>query len=217
MTEEEIVRYLRGNPAFFDRNADALAEIVLVSPHSRRTVSLQERQAELLREKIRAFEMRLMELLRHGADNTALADRLLRWARDLFLEHDAARVPTLIAESIQLQFAVPQVALRVWDVATTHGGAPWTQGATEEIRRFADALGEPFCGVNTGFEATAWLPHPEQAVSLALLPLRLPHAETAMGLIVLASPDAQRYSSTMGTDFLVRIAEVASAALSRLR
>jgi uncharacterized protein YigA (DUF484 family) len=217
MTEEEIVRYLRSNPAFFDRNADALAEIVLVSPHSRRTVSLQERQAELLREKIRAFEMRLMELLRHGADNTVLADRLLRWARDLFLEHDAARVPTLIAESIQLQFAVPQVALRVWDVATTHGGAPWTQGATEEIRRFADALGEPFCGVNTGFEATAWLPHPEQAVSLALLPLRLPHAETAMGLIVLASPDAQRYSSTMGTDFLVRIAEVASAALSRLR
>jgi uncharacterized protein YigA (DUF484 family) len=217
MTEEEIVRYLRGNPAFFDRNADALAEIVLVSPHSRRTVSLLERQAELLREKIRAFEMRLMELLRHGADNTVLADRLLRWARDLFLEHDATRMPALIAESIQLQFAVPQVALRIWDVAAAHGGAPWTQGVTEEIRRFADALDEPFCGVNTGFEVTAWLPHPEQAVSLALLPLRMPHAEAAMGLIVLASPDAQRYTSTMGTDFLVRIAEVASAALSRLR
>ncbi|WP_035605210.1 DUF484 family protein [Hylemonella gracilis] len=217
MTEEEIVRYLRGNPAFFDRNADALAEIVLVSPHSRRTVSLQERQAELLREKIRAFETRLMELLRHGADNTVLADRLLRWARDLFLEHDATRVPMLIADSIQQQFAVPQVALRVWDVAAAHSSAPWVQGATEDIRQFADALYEPFCGVNTGFEATAWLPHPEQAVSLALLPLRMPQAESAMGLIVLASPDAQRYSSTMGTDFLIRIAEVASAALSRLR
>ena len=228
MTEEEIVRYLRGNPAFFDRNADALAEIVLVSPHSRRTVSLQERQAELLREKIRAFEMRLMELLRHGADNTVLADRLLRWSRDLFLEHDATRVPDLIAESIQQQFAVPQVALRVWGVAPVHGDAPWAQGATEEVRQFADALREPFCGVNTGFEVAAWLPHPEQAVSLALLPLRalesdMPRADhaldspAAIGLIVLASPDAQRYTSTMGTDFLVRIAEVASAALSRLR
>ncbi|EGI78048.1 DUF484 family protein [Hylemonella gracilis] len=230
MTEEEIVRYLRGNPAFFDRNADALAEIVLVSPHSRRTVSLQERQAELLREKIRAFEMRLMELLRHGADNTVLADRLLRWSRDLFLEHDATRVPDLIAESIQQQFAVPQVALRVWGVAPVHGDAPWAQGATEEVRQFADALREPFCGVNTGFEVAAWLPHPEQAVSLALLPLRaLEPAVTVtrtgqaldspatIGLIVLASPDAQRYTSTMGTDFLLRIAEVASAALSRLR
>lgn len=228
MTEEEIVRYLRGNPAFFDRNADALAEIVLVSPHSRRTVSLQERQAELLREKIRAFETRLMELLRHGADNTMLADRLLRWSRDLFLEHDATRVPDLIAESIQQQFAVPQVALRVWGVAQAHGDAPWAQGATEEVRQFAEALREPFCGVNTGFEVAAWLPHPEQAVSLALLPLRAlepasTRAEQALdspatlGLIVLASPDAQRYTSTMGTDFLLRIAEVASAALSRLR
>ncbi|QBK04454.1 DUF484 family protein [Hylemonella gracilis] len=228
MTEEEIVRYLRGNPAFFDRNADALAEIVLVSPHSRRTVSLQERQAELLREKIRAFETRLMELLRHGADNTMLADRLLRWAGDLFLEHDPTLVPTLIAHSIQQQFAVPQVALRVWGVAAAHASAPWAQGATEEVRQFAEALREPFCGVNTGFEVAAWLPHPEQAVSLALLPLRAPVQDAAradrasdspstMGLIVLASPDAQRYTSTMGTDFLVRIAEVASAALSRLR
>ncbi|MDF3823421.1 DUF484 family protein, partial [Leptospira sp. 96542] len=205
------------NPRFCDRSADARAGIVRVSPHSRRTVSLQERQAELLREKIRAFEMRLMELLRHGAENTMLADRLLRWARDLFLEHDPTRMPTLIAESIQQQFAVPQVALRVWGVAAAHASASWAQGGTEDIRRFADTLGEPFCGVNTGFEVTAWLPHPEQAVSLALLPLRLPQAESAMGLIVLASPDAQRYTSTMGTDFLVRIAEVASAALSRLR
>ncbi|MFO6418836.1 DUF484 family protein [Hylemonella sp. W303a] len=228
MTEEEIVRYLRGNPAFFDRNADALAEIVLVSPHSRRTVSLQERQAELLREKIRAFEMRLMELLRHGADNTMLADRLLRWSRDLFLEHDSTRVPALIADSIQQQFAVPQVALRVWGVAQTHADAPWAQGATHEVREFANALREPFCGVNTGFEVAAWLPHPEQAVSLALLPLRAVEPEftrteqasdspSTIGLIVLASPDAQRYTSTMGTDFLSRIAEVASAALSRLR
>ena len=36
-------------------------------------------------------------------------------------------------------------------------------------------------------------------------------------VLVLASPDAQRFNSTMGTDFLARIAELASAALSRLR
>ncbi len=55
---------------------------------------------------------------------------------------------------------------------------------------------------------------------MALLPLRPLDAGNngpAFGMIVLASPDAQRYTSTMGTDFLARIAEVASAALSRLR
>jgi hypothetical protein len=34
---------------------------------------------------------------------------------------------------------------------------------------------------------------------------------------VLGSPDPTRYAADMGTDFLARIAEVASAALSRLR
>ena len=39
----------------------------------------------------------------------------------------------------------------------------------------------------------------------------------AFGLLVLASPDADRFTSGMGTDFLQRIGELASAALSRLR
>jgi uncharacterized protein YigA (DUF484 family) len=220
MTEQDIVAYLRSNPGFFERQADLLAEICLISPHSRRTVSLQERQAELLREKIRMLEGRLMDMIRHGGDNLALSDKMLRWARDLFLEQEADRIPEAIVDAIQLQFAVPQVAIRVWDVLDEYSDAPYAQGVSEDARLLADSLREPFCGVNSGFEATQWLPHPNLAVSLALLPLRPLEAGNsgpAFGMIVLASPDAQRYSSTMGTDFLARIAEVASAALSRLR
>jgi uncharacterized protein YigA (DUF484 family) len=56
--------------------------------------------------------------------------------------------------------------------------------------------------------------------SLAILPLRdgpLDSTAPAFGLLVLASPDAQRFNSTMGTDFLTRVAELASAALTPLR
>jgi hypothetical protein len=78
----------------------------------------------------------------------------------------------------------------------------------------------PFCGPNLGFEATAWLPQAGQAQSLALLPLRrgaIDSAdEPAFGLLVLGSPDPHRFEATMGTDYLARIAELASAALSRL-
>ena len=220
MTEQDIVSYLRSNPGFFERQADLLAEICLISPHSRRTVSLQERQAELLREKIRMLEGRLMDMIRHGGDNLALSDKMLRWARDLFLEQEADRIPEAITDAIQLQFAVPQVAIRVWDVVEEYADAPYAQGVSEDARLLADSLREPFCGVNSGFEATQWLPQPNLAVSLALLPLRPLEAGNsgpAFGMLVLASPDAQRYTSTMGTDFLARIAEVASAALTRLR
>ena len=76
------------------------------------------------------------------------------------------------------------------------------------------------CGLNTGFEAVSWLEDPAPVASLALIPLRSGMAGSqapAFGMLVLASGDAQRFNSGMGTDFLARIGEIASAALSRLR
>jgi len=84
------------------------------------------------------------------------------------------------------------------------------------VRTFASSLSAPYCGINTGFEAVHWLDDPGQASSLALVPLRHEGDLAAFGLLVLASPDPTRYSADMGTDFLARIGEVASAALARL-
>ena len=220
MTEDDIANYLVNTPDFFERHADLLAAVHLTSPHSRRTVSLQERQAEMLREKIRLLEGRIMEMIRHGNDNLALSDRLLRWARDLFLTQELASLPDAVAGSIQAQFSVPQVAIKVWGIAPEFAAAAFAQGVSEDAKLFATSLREPFCGVNSGFEAANWLEQPAQATSLALLPLRTVAAGNttpAFGMLVLASPDAQRFASTMGTDFLERIAELASAVLSRLR
>jgi uncharacterized protein YigA (DUF484 family) len=88
------------------------------------------------------------------------------------------------------------------------------------VRSFASSLTQPYCGVNSGFEAAGWLEDPAQASSLAMIPLRegpIATSTPAFGMLVLASPDPQRFSSGMGTDFLEHIAELASAALARLR
>ncbi|MBC7621609.1 MAG: DUF484 family protein, partial [Candidatus Saccharibacteria bacterium] len=81
---------------------------------------------------------------------------------------------------------------------------------------------EPFCGLNTGFEAASWLPDRQSVTSLALIPLRSESSASsglapAFGLLTLGSPDAHRFHSGMGTDFLARIGDLAGAALSRLR
>ena len=198
----------------------------LSSPHSQRAVSLQERQATLLREKIRMLEQRIMDMIRNVNENMVLSDKLLTWARTLFLNTDPMALPQLIADEIADQFAVPQVGIKVWGVAPVFASCPFALGVSDDAKLFATSLTEPFCGVNTGLEAINWLPAPQAATSLAILPLRsmLPTGSSlaggvapAFGLLVLASPDAQRFNSTMGTDFLARIAELASAALSPLR
>ena len=219
ITEDDIANYLANSPDFFERHAQLLAAVQLTSPHGNRAVSLQERQAEMLREKIKALEHRVMDMVRHGNENMIIADRLHRWARALFQVQSARALPATIATEIRSQFMVPQVAIRVWDVASRYGEEAFAQGVSEDAKSFASSLTQPYCGVNSGFEAVNWLDDTAMAMSLALIPLRDGANSTgpAFGMLVLASPDHQRFQSGMGTDFLERIAELASAALSRLR
>jgi len=225
ITEDDIANYLVNTPDFFERHAELLSTVQLSSPHSQRAVSLQERQAIMLRAKIRMLEQRIMDMIRNVNENMVLADKLLLWARALFLNADPRDLPQMISAELADQFSVPQVGIKVWGVSPVYGGCEFAQGVSEDAKLFATSLTEPFCGVNTGLEAINWLPEPQAAVSLAILPLRAvtPLGETAtslppaFGLLVLASPDAQRFNSTMGTDFLARIADLASAALSPLR
>jgi uncharacterized protein YigA (DUF484 family) len=220
ITEDDIANYLANAPDFFQRHAELLASVHLASPHSNRAVSLQERQAEMLRDKIKLLEHRLMDMIRNGNENALLSDRLLRWSASLFRSTDPVSMPQQIAAQIVEQFSVPQVTLKVWGVAPAYAGHDFALGVSDDAKLFASSLTEPFCGVNTGFEAVTWLADPAAAASIALLPLRVAGAGTsspAFGLLVLSSPDAQRFNSGMGTDFLQHLADLASAALGRLR
>lgn len=220
ITEDDIANYLANTPDFFERHAELLAAVQLTSPHSTRAVSLQERQAGMLREKIKVLEQRIMDMMRNGNDNVVLSDKLLRWARTLFMVSDPWTLPSQMAQEIAEQFSVPQVGIKVWDVMPAFAHADFANGVSEDAKLFASSLVEPFCGLNTGFEAISWLPDPQAIASLAILPLRVGTpgiATPAFGMLVLASPEAERFDSAMGTDFLQRIAELAGAALSRLR
>lgn len=220
-TEAEVAHYLAQHPDFFVHHAALLADVRLVSPHGSRAVSLQERQGELLREKIRALEQRLVEMIRHGNENSIIADKLLAWTRELLLIQHASQLPHKVVDDLREQFLVPQAAIRVWGVNGIFSDHAFALGATPAVRELAGSLRQPYCGPASGSaalrEAVQWLPDSERAASAALIALRVGGAPEAFGLLVLASPDAQRFAAGMGTDFLERIGLLASAALARLR
>jgi len=216
ITEGDIANYLAASPGFFERHAELLGTIQLTSPHGHRAVSLQERQMEMLRDKIKGLERQIVEMIRHGQDNVAIADKLHRWTRALMLTANGADLPNVLVRELQHQFLIPQAAVRIWGAADAFAALPFASGVGDDMKTFASSLPAPYCGLNTGFEAVQWLDDPGQASSLALVPLRHEGELVAFGLLVLASPDPTRYSTDMGTEFLARIGEVASAALTRL-
>jgi len=226
ITEEDIANFLVNTPDFFERNAELLAAVRLNSPHGSRAVSLQERQADMLREKIRALEMRLMDMMRHGTDNEVLIERMQRWVKTLLMTANARDLPYTIADHIQHDFMVPQVAIKVWGEADDYQIEPFAVGVGDEVKTFAETLSTPYVGMNQNFEAVKWLLEPSAAQSVAMVALRATRADDTpqtatkqpvIGLLVMASPDAQRYHEGMGTAFIERLGDLASAALSHLR
>jgi len=217
INEGEIARFLIDTPGFFERHAEALAAVRLTSPHGQRAVSLQERQMEMLRDKIKGLEHKIVEMIRAGQDNEVIADRLHRFTRAILLTANPGDLPEVIVRELKHEFMVPRAALRLWGAADPYAALRFAQGASDDLRSFAASLHAPYCGANSGFEACGWLEDPDSVASLAMIPLRHGTAATAaFGLLVLGSPDPTRYSADMGTEFLARLGEVASAGLSRL-
>lgn len=217
ITEDDIADFLVNTPDFFERHAELLASVQLSNGHGNRAVSLQERQAGMLREKIKSLETRVVEMIRHGQDNVLIADKMQRWTRKLMQTVQARELPDAIVEGVTSEFQIPQAAIKVWRVNGIFSDERFATGVSSDAQIFAASLATPYCGVNSEFEAVAWLPEPALALSLALIPLRAAPEAQVMGLLVLASPDPERFQSGMGTDFLERLGELAGAALSRLR
>jgi uncharacterized protein YigA (DUF484 family) len=215
ITEADIANYLANTPGFFERHAELLSSVQLSSPHGARAVSLQERQMQMLRDRIKGLESRIMEMVRNSQENGAIAERLQRYVRAILLTGDPQHLPARMVQTLMQEFLIPQAAIRLWGLDPGYAGGAHAAPASDDVKRFAASLTLPYCGANAGFEAAEWLDDAASMASMAMIPLR--HGEACFGLLVLASPDPTRYAADMGTEFLMRLGEVSSAALSRLR
>ncbi|NLD53522.1 MAG: DUF484 family protein [Burkholderiaceae bacterium] len=234
LDDTQVADWLHAHPEFFDQHADLLAEVRLRHPHGGRAISLVERQVLVLRERNKALEARLADLIRIGQDNDAIVNRLQQLTGTLLRVTDPASLPAIVADGLRERFSVPQVAVRLWGVAAV--AAPYGDEVSAGMQRMIEEMTQPYCGPASHPEAISWLPAaavpgdgpdaapgPQadaalQTGSLALLPLRLEvdGRPRTFGVLALGSPDAGRFQAGMGTAFLEGIAEVASASLSRL-
>jgi uncharacterized protein YigA (DUF484 family) len=213
MNSNDIAEYLSQHPHFFEEHAELLAQIKLTSPVMGRTISLQERQMEVVREKLKAMELRLSDLMRIAQDNDVITHRFQQWTRELLMARNDVDLPYILTRNLQEIFDLPHATLRLWDVAPDFTHTWFAAPTTEDVQLFAKGLRTPFCGANNDFEAAAWIEAAQPVKSIAMLPLRLSAEDPCFGLLVLGSPDPARFTKDMATDFLSKIADTSSAAL----
>src|SRR6185436_19236579 len=79
--EEKIERYLTANPDFFERHQALLGRMRLPRMRTGSTVSLVERQVEVLRDQKADADRRLAEFIAVARANDQLAERIHRFTR----------------------------------------------------------------------------------------------------------------------------------------
>ena len=213
MRADDVARYLQENPVFFEQYADLLSQIYIPHPHGGRAIPLAERQVITLRDRARALETRLAELLEVGEENDAIGERMHRLCLAIVQATDLAGLLGTLYYNLREDFAVPHSALRIW-----RDGAgpdlPEAGAVGEDLKRHAAGLAQPFCGPSCHPEALAWFGEAASHVrSVACVPLR--DKSECFGMLVLGSEDARRFYPEMGTVYLARLGELAGASLLR--
>jgi uncharacterized protein len=222
INDNSVADYLQTYPDFFERNSQLLTKLRL--PHLRdsaSTVSLVERQVEVLRERNQALERKLKELVDVARSNDALADRIHRLSQRLIRAHTLLETINAIETSLREDFdAMHSVLVLFLEEARSlepdAGQFLRIGNATDDdIKSFESLLtgGKPRCGQVRDAQRDYLFGKDSVAIgSVALTPLG---QKGALGILAIGASDAERFHPGMSTEFLSRIGELVTYALMR--
>lgn len=220
LDESEVAAYLQANPDFFTRQPQVLQTLRL--PDARNaggTISLIERQVEVLRDRNRHLEARLAELMETGRANDALAEKIHRYARRMIAARGAVAAVQALETSLREDFDLRQAVLVLFrdDAGLRALESQFLRlvpREAPELKTF-DSLfagGKPRCGqVRDAQRDFLFGAGAVNVGSAALVPLG---PQGSLGILALASADAARFNPSMSTEYLARIGEMLATALA---
>ena len=214
--ELQLISLLREHGDILQRHPELLAEMEI--PHQATgAVSLIERQVSVLRDKLKAGESQLIELMEIARINDRLANSRHRIAINLLGAHDLIDVTSVVLDELKNELKAEFADIKLFsdnsELVEKHPGL-FVPTHAPELSQFSTMLKQknPVCGRSSA-EQNEFLfgDKAEQVTSAAVIPLV---AGADLGLLGLGSSEADRFQTSMGTEFLTQIGELVSAALA---
>jgi uncharacterized protein YigA (DUF484 family) len=216
MTDDEVARFLRANPDFFQRFPGLLALLDL--PHeSGKAVSLVERQVSILRERNIDMRRRFTQLVGAASNNDTLFDKTRTLTLALLDAEDFSQLDAAIEKSLKAGFKADAVACFI-----THPRRPPAQ---RHIQYRATARELPMlhltqstgtaCGPLRSSEFRRLFEATDDAREASAAIVQLRH-DDLVGVFAIGSRDPRRFSADMGTLFVRYIGDVLARVLVRL-
>lgn len=217
--EREVAAWLRAHPDYFERHPALLVHLRLPHDTGTNTVSLIERQVDILRDKNRKLDGKLRELLSLARANDALAARIHRLALRLIEARNRAETLASIERTLDEELGSDRSVLVLFeeqDAATAPAESFVRMLARDDaglaqLRSFLQA-GRPRCGQVKGAKRQFLFGDGGADIrSAALIPLG---DKASRGFVAIGSRKATRFHPGMSTDFLARLGELIDRGLS---
>jgi uncharacterized protein YigA (DUF484 family) len=218
-SEESVSQYLLEHPDFFEHHPQLLARLRLHHPRQGTTISLIERQVEVMRQRYEAQERKLAEFVSVARANDQLSEKIHRFTRRLLHAGSRAESIEVIETSLREDFAAFHAVLLLPGAgAEVAGGAqsfvrsvPVDDPALKGFESLF-ASGKPRCGqIRDTQREYLFAAEGGSIGSVALIPLT---GLSPPALLALGSVDRDRFHPGMSTDFLARMAELIADALA---
>lgn len=220
MDDASVAEYLEAFPDFFVRHPQLLQRIRL--PDARNggaTVSLLERQVDVLRERNRQLDRRLAEFIEIAHANGELAAKIHRLTTRLVHARSLERVVDAIEASLREDFDVQRSVLVLFReepvlAARESHFVRLVKRDAPEIKGFETLFltGRPRCGQVRDSQRDYLFGAAGAGIgSVALTPVG---PGGSVGLLACGAASARRFNPTMSTDFLARIGELIAAAVA---
>lgn len=215
--EESVASYLQHNPEFFERHQALLARLRLPHVRGGSTISLVERQIEVLREKHAALEGKLAEFVQVARGNDAIAEKLHRFTRRLVGARSHAESISRIESSLREDFDAFHAVLVLIGDDDDFGMPRFVRPLRADdpnLKSFETlfASGKPRCGQARDSQREFLFGSDANDIgSIALVPLG---EHGSIGLLAIGSTDRDRFHPGMSTEFLARMGDLIADALN---
>ncbi|NOR43683.1 MAG: DUF484 family protein [Gammaproteobacteria bacterium] len=212
----QLISLLRECPDILHRHPELLAELD-VPHHSGGAVSLIEKQVAVLREKVKTQDNHLRELMNVARDNERLATSRHNLALHLFAARDHDEVISIVLDALSRELSADYAVIKLFSddkEKIQQSAGLFVDVNDEALVAFKTMLAHKntVCGRSTDEQKTyLFADDADDIASVAVIPLV---AGANLGLIGLGASDAERFSTSMGTEFLSQIGDLISASLA---
>ncbi len=216
LSSSDVADFFKANPDFLLQNPGILAFIHLPSPVKGNITSLQEKQLQSLKNKVKLLEHELVTLTRNAVENQVIIDNLFALQKQLLQTYHRFELPKVLVQQMGQIFDIPMVRLRLLGCSRSEQPSTGFEGSLSDaaLSQLAQ-IDLAFCGFYDGSPITDMFIQDEiKPRSMVIIPLRDEANKKLFGCLAFGSTDKDRFTPNLGREFIYSLSVIACACLT---